>query len=687
MQFIVPINFLRVLLRYVLFITTLLFFLSTQVLYAQYHKLDSLKTKLQNHPQKDITHLKLLNELAEEYKWNQHDSANVFSERAYLLAQQLNNKEEYIKALNNQVSSLFRQGSKEQALALTQKAIDKNKNPVNSKQLILSYIYLVDIYTAFGNDSLARNALKKTFQLCDTVQYKLEYGLAQFSYGIYKRDLGFHTDSAKECFTTAIRYFEMAEDLSWLSYTLLAKGMCFLYESQYDSALYYIQKSAETAAKVQCNVCLANSYAGEASIWHLGKSNYPKAIEKLLQSVRYAEQAGNNILLAYNLNNIATILNEMEQYDKAIYYLNKQLPVSKLLNDAYSLAGYYEEYGNAYFKQNKFKEALQQYLLGLHLGLEINNKGRICGMSNHVGDAYEGLQQYDSAFYYFKKAMEAGEQIGSKYDIIVSLTSMARTLMNMPAQLIRGEIKKILFTQDKNALALQYAEEALRMADSTGEPLLKRNLYKVLSELHGQTNNLAKSYGYYKQYVMYEDSISGIQNAKVVAYLQAQYESEKQQQQIASLQKDNALHQSEIQKQKTQRNILMGGCALVLVLMGFVVNGYIAKTKANKEIEKTYTHLQTSQQQLVQQGKLVALAKMTSDVAQRIKEPIGKIKTLSPQGQLLVREYEAATDEEEKNNILKKIKEQLTEINSSGVLANDVVKDVLMQTRKQTAVP
>ena len=685
MQFIVPINFLRPPLRYVLFITTLLFFLSTQILCAQYRKLDSLKTKLQNHPQKDITHLKLLNELAEEYKWNQHDSANVFSERAYLLAQQLNNKEEYIKALNNQVISLCRARKRDEALSLTLKAIDENKNPVDRRQLVLSYVNLVDIYTALANDSLARNALKKTFQLCDTVQYKLEYGLAQFSYGIYYRDLESQYDSAKECFTTAIRYFEMAEDMPWLSYTLLANGICFLYESQYDSALYYIQKSAETAAKVQCNVCLSVVYAGEAAIWNWGKSNYPKAIEKLLQSVRYAEQAGNNILLAYNLNNIAGILNEMEQYDKAIYYLNKQLPVSKLLNDAYSLAGYYEEYGNAYFKQNKFKDALQQYLLGLHLGIETNNKGRICGMSNHVGDAYEGLQQYDSAFYYFKKVMETGRQTDDQYNITISLTSMARTLMNMPAQLIRGEIKEILITQDKNALALQYAEEALRMADATGEPLLKRNLYKVLSELHGQTNNLAKSYGYYKQYVMYEDSISGIQNAKVVAYLQAQYESEKQEQQIASLQKDNALHQSEIQKQKTQRNILMGGCALVLVLMGFVVNGYIAKTKANKEIEKTYTHLQTSQQQLVQQGKLVALAKMTSDVAQRIKEPIGIIKTLSPQGQLLVREYETATDEEEKNNILKKIKEQLTEINSSGVLANDVVKDVLMQTRKQTA--
>ena len=68
-----------------------------------------------------------------------------------------------------------------------------------------------------------------------------------------------------------------------------------------------------------------------------------------------------------------------------------------------------------------------------------------------------------------------------------------------------------------------------------------------------------------------------------------QYDSEKKEQQIALLNKDNALQQTEIQKQKAQRNAVMCGFALVLLLVVVIFNRYYVTKSQQTNRTNTYT--------------------------------------------------------------------------------------------------
>ena len=534
-----------------------------------------------------------------------------------------------------------------------------------------------------------------------------------------------NVDSSNFHYNNSIKLFEQSGDSAWLanSYTWLARnfinlekpdlelvkahvdkirslllpgGLRDLYALQlvyiamalnnhsiYKPAIEYLNEALPIAEKTNNLLYLGFVYFNMAFTYQ-SLANFPQAVVFYYKNLKISEMLNYEYGIQATLGNIGMIYKEMKDYNTALKYLNRSNEIAIKQKNKYNIACGLEEVGDVYLRQNRLKEAFDIFQNTLKISLEIKANDRIAASYGFLGDAYAKLNKPDSAFYYFKKAADLNKKMGITFLYAKNLISICSTIKDLPDNEITDLMRKVFNPNEKYKKAIEYASEALAIVKETGELDIQRDASLLLSELYEKENNTTASFKYYKQYVELNDSILNTENTKSITNLQLQYDSEKQQQQIASLQKDKALHQTEIQKQKTQRNILIAGCALVLLLIGFIANAYIAKTKANKVIEKTTAHLQNSQQQLVQQGKLAVLGKMTADVALRIKEPIGKIKTLSPEGELLVKQYEAATTDAEKNSILQQLKTYLIEINSNGVTANDVVKDVLLQTRKQT---
>jgi tetratricopeptide (TPR) repeat protein len=305
----------------------------------------------------------------------------------------------------------------------------------------------------------------------------------------------------------------------------------------------------------------------------------------------------------------------------------------------------------------------------------------IATMLGHVGNAYEKLNQFAMALNSFQKAIDINRKSSNNFLLTRNYISVATTIKNAPDPVL---LEVGINPRMRNRIIADYYQEALLLNGESGELEVQRDALFGLSELYASQHEFGNALKYYKQYATIKDSIVNTENSKNIANLQLQFDSEKQEQQIVSLQKDKALHQTEILKQKTQRNVLMGGCMLAFLFIVILINGYVTKSKIGKKLEQTVVHLQTSQQQLIEQGKLAALGKMTADVALQIKEPIGLIKNLSPEGASLAKQYEFADTEIERSAILEKLKMDLSEIHRNGKRANDVVKDVLSQSRRNS---
>jgi tetratricopeptide (TPR) repeat protein len=637
------------------FILLLLTVVFTQKLSAQKRLVDSLLVVLKQHPAQDDKHLKALNELAAAQFWMINAESIASADKAIALATKLNNREELAKAYNNKAIALGTNDIDE-AYAMAQKAL-ANSTGLNSKeQLFDSYINLASICYNQGKIEDNSQYSQKALEVAKQVNNPLLQGKLFMSMGSFYRNN--NQDSALFYFKKAHKFFEKAGHEDFTAFNMLFIGNTFNLYSVNDSAIIYLNRSLAIARKTGSLCNLANGY-GALGILYMSIADYQKSLNCFINGLKVAETVRDKFVQALSCLNIGYIYCQLGKYKEAKDYCNRGLAFAKEVNNPEMIYSSYEAIGDVYFAEKDYS---------------------IATMHGHVGNAYQMLNQYAMALNSFSKAMALNQKSKNNFLLTRNYISVGTAIKNAPAPVL---MEAGINPQMRYKLAIEYFQKALLLNKESGELEVQRDALFELSVLYDNQHEFANALQYYKQYVAIKDSMINTENSKNIANIQLQFDSEKQQQQIVLLNKDKALHSTEIQNQKTQRNVIVGGFALLIILIGFIANAYFAKNRSNKKIEETFAHLQKTQQQLVEQGKLAALGQMTAEVALRIKEPISKIKELSPKGELLIKQFENATTDEESTVMLQKIKMYLSEIRNNGLKANDVVKDVLIQTRKQ----
>lgn len=114
----------------------------------------------------------------------------------------------------------------------------------------------------------------------------------------------------------------------------------------------------------------------------------------------------------------------------------------------------------------------------------------------------------------------------------------------MAAGAICRELKK-----DTAETSLYY-EKSLGILKQLPDKINLRDLYYQLSDYNKETGNYNAAYNYYKQYVLYKDSLISAGTKASIAEIATRYETEKKDHEIASLQVNEKLRQLEIEKQK-----------------------------------------------------------------------------------------------------------------------------------------
>ncbi len=658
--------------RYVFILTTLFFFATTN-LFAQRTQLDSLIKITNAYNDNDNRKLELFNKISNLYQWFHVDTGVLYANHAIALAQELNNQKQLAVAYNNKAMHFFNLVKITEEEDLLKQSIKINKAINNADGLAENYLNLSLLKSGDERKKLNDDALALF------TQTKNDDGIARvylsLSYYYMSRDI----KPSFEFFNKSIAAFTKINNRCGLANSYATLGNTFMYIAQYDSQLYYANMGLKIAMSEGNSLVISNAYTSIGNVYYM-TSDYKNAIENYLTSLRIAESINNRSLQSGLVSNLGGLYYELKNYKKALEYLNKAKELAA--GNKENLIFCYHTIAMISMEENQYAQAEENYKTAIKLALETKNTSRLCVAYFSLAELSILTGDYNKAFEYLEKAKETNPSEKATFGLVY--------LNNVKARAIKGATDAVLKKwginpAHRNKIAIESFTNAVNNYKESGDLYLVNEACSLLSKTYEEVGNTDSAMHYYKMYSETRDSLLSTNNMNAVINLQLQYDNEKQEQQIASLQKDKALHQSEIKKQKTQRNILIAGCTLVLVFIGFIVNAYISKTKSNKEIEKTLEHLQTTQQQLVQQGKLAALGKMTSDVAHRIKDPIGKIKTLSPQGEQLVKQYENLSEETEKNFILQQLKTNLIEINNNGVTANEIVKDVLAQTRKQSA--
>ena len=316
--------------------------------------------------------------------------------------------------------------------------------------------------------------------------------------------------------------------------------------------------------------------------------NYPQALEAFFESIHYATLEKNEKKFGLVSISIADVYSELENSENAVTYYKKGIDILRKTTDSFSLATGLLNLGDEYLKNKKYAAAIPLFE---ESGIIFKNIGYSIGTAYTLGNmgvvrAEQGND--DLAIKNINEAIETLEKLEDHYGISAYLPYMSDIYL-----------KK----NDWNS-ALKYSERSLDLAQKYG---LKKQISDAnlqLSKLYEKAGNEKKSFQYYKNHIVYRDSIKNIESVEKTAQIE-----------VNLLEKDAEI---QLLKSKKLTNIT-NATSIVSVLVLLLAFGlyrrynYIKKTKSIIEEEKNRSdHLllnilpEETAQELKDNGKVTA---------------------------------------------------------------------------------
>ena len=244
---------------------------------------------------------------------------------------------------------------------------------------------------------------------------------------------------------------------------------------------------------------------------------------------------------------IADTYSEMGNSNNAESYYNKAIQLLRKTNDSITLATVLLNTGEHYLKNKKYDAALAHF--------------------EEAGLIFENVNYQNGTAYYLGNMgmlyAEQGKDNLAKANINAAITLLEELKDYSPITEYLTIMSGIYAKQDDFTMAFSYTQRSLELATSHG---LKKQISAAnlqLSELHEQAGNLGESFKYYKNYIVYRDSVK---NTDIVSV-----------QQMADLRRDFEVSQKQIEvdllnQQKRNQKIIfiamivIAGLTIVLLL-------------------------------------------------------------------------------------------------------------------------
>ena len=330
------------------------------------------------------------------------------------------------------------------------------------------------------------------------------------------------------------------------------------FETNPDSSLFYAEVLIEKAVAIQPKDSVLKAYMlgytakGNAL---LIKGDNSKAIEAFLKGLEYAELIKNERSIGLLQISIADTYSATENDEFADIYYSKGIDILRKIPDSTNLASALFNAGDWLITIEEYDKALSYFIESKTI---FEKKGYLPGKAYNLGNigiVYAEQNKDELAEENINEAISILEELEDYYPISVYLTYLA----------------DIYADKGNFDLAFKYANRSLELAKAYGlkEQISEANL--KLSELHESSGNVERALDYYREHIVYRDSVHNI--AEV--------------QKISNAMTSKAQTESELakQKQKTQR-LIMWSTVGVLFLIGLLTIGLFKRNKFIKATNK-----------------------------------------------------------------------------------------------------
>jgi len=348
-------------------------------------------------------------------------------------------------------------------------------------------------------------------------------------------------------------------------------------DTQRDIADTHMKQGKLDLAEIELSEVLARSKANNsynlfytynllAVTSHL-KGNYNNALNYALQAIESMHNASNTWAIIL-FSHVANLYHELGQQEKSIEYFRivfKLKPPNPV--DFY----YIREAGvfvRDLIKQDKEEEA-RKFLFDFSKKYPPVDAYGKASLARTFAYYYNSVHKYALADKYTREMISLGESLGKNNEI---------------RRDVEYDIGEYYFGKKQFPKAAAHFQAALEEAMLNNSANTIKDINLELFKTDSSLGNYVSAIKHLNQYHQLNDSIFNVEKTKQIEEVEVKYETEKKEQNIKLLEKESKLQQNEILQAGYTRNWILGGMALLLIIMGLLVHNITLKQRANKKL-------------------------------------------------------------------------------------------------------
>ena len=381
-----------------------------------------------------------------------------------------------------------------------------------------------------------------------------------------------------------------------------------------------------------------------------------KSMDYFLKALDIAERTNDKDRIAKSFLNLGQANFYLDNFDKAQEYFRKLLEIRTEIDDKQGISMALNQLGTVMARTKRYDEALDYFSKSLAIRKEIDYKMGISQIYNNIANVYFELGEMDKVLEYRLQSLEIVRELNNKWEIAITTYNIAEYYLE------NSEPDK----------AFPYLLESQELAEMLNNQGLIRDNTQFFSWYYELKKDYPKSIKYLKDYAKLTKKQFSEALSEKIAEMQAKYDVDTKDKEIALLQKNNQIHQLNLSKQKLVIFFSISFFILFIVigLIMFIKDKNIEKkleravSERTKELKNEIDERVQAELKLLQANN--ELTKLQLGLEQKVEDAIKQIRQ---QDHMIIRQSRQVAMGEIMNNVAHHWRQPLTAV---GLIVQDI---------------
>ncbi|RFZ90383.1 hypothetical protein D0C36_21565 [Mucilaginibacter conchicola] len=339
-------------------------------------------------------------------------------------------------------------------------------------------------------------------------------------------------------------------------------------QGKFDSLFVYSEQCLKIAQKYKLPLATAKAYNG-MGIYHWQTGDYSEAIKNHLAALRIREQYKDQEGIAASRANLAWVYFDNQDIKKSEQYGLDALNLAKKIDNPTIVVNALQLLANVYGSTGKYDKALHCDEETIVISNREGNKRGLSQAYSNMANCYTEMKLYDKALQYQHEVLKIDEFFNDKKQI-------SDTYLNIGG----------IYTQKKDfSNAMKWLKGSIKFAEESKFKQGQRGAWQLLSSVYESKGDYKNALAAHQKYQEASVALVNEQSNAQIAHMNAHYETEKKEQTIKLLNKENTIQKLSINKQKTTISIIVGLVLVAFVMTALVYNRNKLKQKAQLQTQ------------------------------------------------------------------------------------------------------